>query len=163
MEVRKARLKDANSIKKLIDYYADMKKVLPKTREDIYEGLRDYFVAVEGKKVVGCCALHILLGNLAEIKSLAVDPKHTKKKAGTALLQACIEEARSLGIKKLFTLTGAPQFFRKNGFRKTQPSKLPSRIWYECAICPKFPNCDETLLVLKVKKEQTKPNPQTAI
>ena len=36
---------------------------------------------------------------------------------------------------------------RKVGFLKIDRSKLPLKIWGDCIICVKFPDCDETAMM----------------
>ncbi|MFP4087465.1 MAG: GNAT family N-acetyltransferase, partial [Desulfobacteraceae bacterium] len=57
-------------------------------------------------------------------------------------------EARSLGIKKVFTLTYVPDFFVKMGFEEIEKAVLPHKIWADCLKCPKFPDCDEIAMML---------------
>ena len=65
-------------------------------------------------------------------------------------MDACLEEASVLGIEKVFTLTYVPNFFIKRGFYEVDKSQLPHKIWADCLKCPKFPNCDETALMLEL-------------
>lgn len=145
--IRKARAKEAAEIKKLIDYYAAKNEMLPRSLSEIYENLRDYWVWEERKKIVGCAALHVSWIDLAEVKSLAVSRYYMRRGIGTALVGKCLEEAKALGIKKIFVLTFTPKFFRKNGFKPIAKKKLPGKIWSECIRCVKFPNCNETALM----------------
>lgn len=123
--------------------------MLPRSLNELYDNLRDFWVLEEGKKVIGCCALHVCWENLAEIKSLAVEAKNQKKGFGVKLVNTCITEARYLGAKEIFALTYKPDFFRKFGFRKVKHSELPHKVWAECINCPKFPNCQE-IAVIKI-------------
>ena len=149
--IRKAASRDVKQIQEVINKYAKQDLLLPRSLNYIYENLRDYFVYEEGHKIHGACALHITWEDLGEVKSLAVDGKKHKRGIGTALLHACMAEARSLGVKKLFVLTYIPEFFRKCGFRKISKDKLPHKIWGECISCVKFPDCNEEPLMLELK------------
>jgi len=108
-------------------------------------------VIVKDGKVVGCCALYITWSDLAEIKSLAVEESHTGRGVGSTLVKAALEEARELGMPKVFTLTTKPEFFKKLGFKTIKKEKLPQKIWGECIRCTKFENCDEEALIIKLK------------
>ncbi len=141
--IRKAKISDAATMHKLIQHYAKEDLMLPRPLMGIYENIRDYFVAEKDRTLVGCCALHICWKDLAEIKSLAVKPRHTGGGIGTLLVKQALEEAVNISIKKVFCLTYIPKFFRKFGFRKIEKKYLPHKIWNECINCPKFPNCDE--------------------
>jgi amino-acid N-acetyltransferase len=151
-KIEKASLKDAKKIKRLIDFYAAKEKLIARPLSEIYEHIRDFFVFRDGGKVIGCCALYITWGDLAEIKALAVDPKYVKKGIGSKLVRECINDAGSMGIAKMFTLTMAPEFFRKQGFKPIKKSELPKKIWGECLRCSRYPDCDEDALIFYVKK-----------
>ena len=152
--IRKAKISDAAAIQRLIQYYAREDIMLPRPLMEIYENIRDYVVAVRAKTLIGCCALHICWKNLAELKALAVRPKHRKKGTGALLVKEALEEAGRINIKKIFCLTYIPKYFRKFGFRKIEKKRLPHKIWSECINCPKFPKCDEVPMLKKMKKRQ---------
>jgi amino-acid N-acetyltransferase len=146
--VRKAKIRDVPTIRGLIAKYSDAGEMLPKALMEIYEELRDFYVYVdENDETLGCCALHLFWEDLAEIRSLAVNEPSMGQGIGAALIDACLDEARQLGIAKVFTLTGKPVFFEKQGFGLVDRSELPHKIWAACVKCVKFPDCDETALV----------------
>jgi amino-acid N-acetyltransferase len=151
MEIRKAKLEDMEQVRDLIGFYASKNLMLPRSLSYLYECLRDFTVAVEKKLIVGCCSLHLTWKDLAEIKSLAVDPRFVKKGIGGKLLEASLKEAKQLGLKKVFTLTLEPEFFEKNGFKKVDKESLPMKIWGECSRCTKYPDCDEVPLIKEMK------------
>jgi len=148
--IRKADIKDVPKIQALIAQFAKQDLMLPRSLMDIYENLRDYFVAASSSKIIGCCALHICWEDLAEIKALAVDQKAQGKGTGKRLVQACLKEAKQLKVKKLFCLTYIAEFFKQYKFKKISRRMLPHKIWTECLQCPKFPNCDEQAMMLKL-------------
>jgi len=145
--IRKANIRDVKQVKELINSFAKQDLMLPRSLNELYENLRDFWVFYQDKKIVGCCALHISWDDLAEIKSLAVKKNMQKKGIGSQLITTCINEARQLGVKKIFVLTYKPEYFRKAGFRRIKHSNLPHKIWAECINCHKFPNCQEIALV----------------
>jgi amino-acid N-acetyltransferase len=148
MKVEKAKITDAAQMHKLINKFATQGEMLPRALSEIYENIRDYFVVRESDKVVACVALHVTWADLSEIKSLAVSKSSQKQGIGAALVKKCVEEAKELGIPAIFCLTYKPEFFKKHGFKSVDKSKLPRKIWGECYRCPKFPDCDETPLIL---------------
>jgi amino-acid N-acetyltransferase len=149
--IRKARLSDADDILQLINYWAKRGKVLERTLADIYENLRDFWVYERKGKIIGVCGLHVVgWQGLGEIRSLVVDKCYQKKGIGKDLVYACIEEAKSLGIKKIFILTFIGDFFRKMGFQKIKKEKFPSKIWRDCINCKYFPNCKEEAFILRI-------------
>jgi len=148
--IRKAKAKEAGKIKELIDYYAKKNDMLPRSLSEIYENLRDYWIWEERKRIVGCVALHVNWVDLGEVKSLAVSRYYMHRGIGTALVKKCLEEANTLGLKRIFVLTFNPQFFKKNGFKSIAKKKLPGKIWNECVRCVRFPNCNEVALIYSV-------------
>ena len=147
MNVRKARVKDATQIHSLINNAAQKGNVLPRALSYIYENIRDFWVAEENDKLVGCVALHIIWEDLAEIKSLVVTGDFQKRGIGTELVEKVLEEAALYEIKKIFLLTYIPEYFLKFGFRPLDKSQLPHKIWAECINCPRFPDCNEEAMI----------------
>jgi amino-acid N-acetyltransferase len=145
--IRKAKIKDVKAIYELINLFAKKDLMLPRPINDLYDDLRDFFVYEDKCAVMGCCALHVSWEDLAEIRSLAVDPKEHKKGIGKELVKVCIDEARELGIKKIFVLTFVPEYFEKMGFVRVNKSYLPRKVWGECISCVKFPDCSEVPLI----------------
>ena len=148
--LRKAKVGDIKQIQELINYFAGQDLMLPRSLNVLYENLRDFFVYEDKNKIVGCSALHISWDDLAEIKSLAVARNYQNKGIGGKLAGACIREAKEIGAGRVFTLTYAPDFFKKLGFRQAPHNKLPHKIWAECINCLKFPDCQETALIKKL-------------
>lgn len=145
--LRKAKISDIKQIQALINAFARQDLMLPRSLSELYANTRDFWVFEKSKKISGCGALHVSWQELAEIKSLAVLKQEQGKGIGRQILVACINEAKELGVKKIFALTYKPDFFRKSGFRKIKHSDLPHKIWAECIDCPKFPDCQETALL----------------
>ena len=152
MKIRKAQVGDARSIFALINDYAEQDRMLFRSMADIYENLRSFSLAEADGKVVGCCALHIIWSDLAEIKSLAVSSDYQGKGAGGGLVEFALKEAGELGIAKVFALTLEPEFFKKMGFEQIDMDKLPMKVWSDCAKCPKQQNCDETAVIKNIEK-----------
>ena len=147
IKVARARVGDASSVHELISCFADKGEVLPRALSEIYDGIRDYFVVKKEGRVVACAALHVTWVDLAEIRSLAVAEQEQKQRIGSLLVQACIDEAKELGIPKVFCLVRKPAFFERHGFELIEKTELPQKVWAECYRCPKFPNCDEVALI----------------
>lgn len=146
MKIRKVDIRDVPIIQAIINQYAKRGKLLPRALGDIYENIRDYFVAEVDEKIVGCCALHVVWEDIAEVKSLAVLKEFSGQGIGSELLNSALKEARSLGVTKVFTLTYEQNFFSKKGFKPIPSSSLPHKIWGECIRCPLFPNCKEVAM-----------------
>src|SRR5437762_11790709 len=123
--VRKARVTDAAVIQRLIAVFAERDEMLPRSLGEIYENIRDFFVAEEEGEVVACGATHVCWSHLAEIKSLAVDEQRQGRGHGKRIVLACIEEATALDLQTIFALTYKPEFFRRIGFRVVDKATLP--------------------------------------
>ena len=150
--IEKATVPDAVRIQKLVNSFANRGEMLARPLSEIYENLRDFFVARQDGEVVACAALHIAWSDLAEVKSLAVNEEQRRQGIGSALVNACLDEAEAMGIPNIFCLTYVKPFFEKCGFVEEEKTTLPHKIWGECYRCPKFPNCDEAALIYRVKK-----------
>ncbi len=161
MIIRKATIRDAENIRVIIAIHAKKDLMLPRALYEIYEDIRAFHVAEKNGTVVGCAAAHIYgreyapknagKSVLAEIKSLAVMPEKQHHGTGTLLVNHVLDEAKSLGVTKVFTLTYALEFFKKMGFKETDKSDLPQKIWSDCRSCMKFPDeCDEIAMVVEL-------------
>lgn len=152
--LRDANVHDAESIFKLVNQYAGQALMLPKSQNQIYQNIRDFRVIVDAdNRVIACGALHVLWGDLAEVRSLAVAHDYRKHGLGRRIVRQLIDDARSLGLPTIFALTYAPGFFESLGFRMVDKNALPRKIWGDCIDCPKFPNCDEIALIREVPVE----------
>ena len=144
MVIRNATVKDVETIYSLISQYAQLDKMLFRSKAYIFDNLQMFSVAETDGKVVGCCSLTVIWSDLAEIKSLAVAEEYQNKGIGKALVENAVEQAKNLGVEKVFALTLEPAFFEKQGFKIVDKKTLPMKVWSDCARCPKQENCDET-------------------
>lgn len=150
MKIRKAVIGDVKEIHNLINRFAKKDKMLPRSLNEIYENIRDFFVCIDKGKVVGVSAIHILWEDLAELRSIAVLNEYQRKGIGKSLLEYCIKEAKALGVKRVFALTYNPEFFKDSGFKDIDKNTLPQKIWGDCLRCPKFPECDEVAVIKEI-------------
>lgn len=150
--IRKARMQDVKAIHKLLMECSGQGLLLPRPLNQLYGHLREFFVIDpdDGASIVGCCALAIAWDGLAEVRSLAVDESARKMGFGRKLVDACLSEAVTLGIYKVFTLTYQDSFFRKMGFVEVSKDVLPQKVWADCINCPKFPECDEIAMQIEL-------------
>lgn len=122
VEIRRARTSDVREIRRFIDAYADDKILLSKPTVQLYEDVQEFWIAErerpEGKKVVGCGALHVMWEDLAEVRTLAVAPDERGTGVGHLLLNRLIEVASELGVRRVFCLTFEVDFFSRHGFRQ---------------------------------------------
>jgi amino-acid N-acetyltransferase len=146
--IRKAQITDVKEIQKLLITYANRGDMLSRSLSELYESLRDFYIEVEDGELIGTAALHIVWDDLAEVRSVAVTENAGRKGVGSRLVQACIDDARQLGLKRVFCLTYKPEFFGKHGFRLVDKAELPHKVWGDCIKCVKFPDCDENAMIL---------------
>lgn len=150
--VRKARISDVRIIHGLLFGSAQKGLLLARSFNQLYGALRDFYVAeTPSGEVVGCCALSICWEDLGEIRSLVVDEDHRRMGIGAALARACLDEARKLGLKRVFALTYEADFFAALGFALVEKDVLPQKVWTDCINCPKFPDCDEIAMLLPIE------------
>jgi amino-acid N-acetyltransferase len=151
--LRKARIGDVKTIHRLINASSGRGEMLPRSLMDIYGSLRDFFIYLDDgtEDILGICAMSIIWENLAEIRSLYVDEARRKQGIGQKLVEACISEAITLQLFRIFTLTYKRDFFKKIGFNDVERSTLPEKIWSDCFRCSKYPDfCDEVAMVLEL-------------
>ena len=150
MNVRNARIRDAEEIRGLITYYAELDRMLFCSLADIYENMQRFKVAEIDGTVVGCCALQVVWCELGEVKSLAVAKDFAGKGVGRELVSAALQTGKELGLAQMFTLTLEPEFFKKLGFKRVEKDTLPMKVWSDCARCSKQDHCDEVAMVYEL-------------
>ena len=143
MNLRKARIADVEEMMLLINSNAEQGLMLPRSRNMLYENIREFLLAEEDGQLIGVASLHILWSDLAEIRALAVANGYKRRGIGTQIVRTLEEEAKELGCSKLFALTYQPQFFKYCGYEEVSKDQMPQKVWTECINCIKFPNCDE--------------------
>ena len=151
--LRKAKISDVKVVHRMINMSAGKGEMLPRSLMDLYGNLRDFFVYLDEADgpIVGLCAMHIFWENLAEVRSLYVEDQHRRKGIGRKLVEACISEATTLDLFKIFTLTYQTEFFKSVGLKEVDKATLPEKIWSDCFKCPKYPDyCDEVAMILEL-------------
>jgi len=147
---RKAKMADVEDLHALINDFAEKGVMLARSRNTLYETIREFMVVEDEGKVVGAGALHIIWEDLAEIRALAIRNEYQRKGIGKKLIDELIKEAIELGIHKVFALTYQVDFFRSCGFQEVSKDEMPHKVWKECINCPKFPNCDEVAVIRRI-------------
>lgn len=147
----------------LINSYAEKGEMLYRSQSQVLQQVRDYFVAVETgaeDSVLACGSLDITWNDLAELRSLAVSDRAQNKGLGTLVVEALLDDAVELGLKRVFALTYKPHFFERLGFKIIDKQLLPHKVWSICIDCLKFPVCDEVAIQIEVDewaKKRTQP------
>jgi amino-acid N-acetyltransferase len=150
-QVRAAAIGDVPTIHHLLEIYASKGNLLPRTMNELYRHLRDFFVVEINNRVVACAALEIFTEDLGEVRSLVVDEAHERQGLGRLLVDRIVEEARTIGLRRLMALTYVPAFFHKLGFQTVTKDVLPEKVWGVCVTCYKYNQCDETAVLKELK------------
>jgi len=130
--VRPARACDVTGIRRLIDVYASRKILLDKAMVTLYEDVQEFVVAVDhADEIVGCGALHVIWEDLAEVRTLAVDPRVRGTGTGHLLLEQLLDRARELGVQRVFCLTFEVEFFAAHGFHELDGIAVTSQVYDE--------------------------------
>lgn len=148
--IRKARVADVEPLLELVNGFAAQNLMLPRGPQYIFENIRDFAVVVDKDKIIACGSLHVLWGDMAEVRAMAIHPDYQKRGLGKRLVDFLTEEARALGIKQLFTFTLSEEFFARLGFTRKLRDELPPKVWGECSRCPKYFKCDEVGMVREI-------------
>jgi amino-acid N-acetyltransferase len=149
INVHKARLIDVPRMMPVLNEFARQAEILPRMEADVYQSIRDWVVAEEADgKMVGMGSLLIMWNDLAEIRSLVIDPAYQNQGVGRALVAQLVAEARALDLPRVFALTRKPGFFLKMGFQLTRIEQLPRKVQKDCVFCPKFHACDEVAVIM---------------
>ncbi len=131
LQVRPALPADVHAIHDLVEPYASERILLPKEWVGYYEAVQEFVVAVADEAVIGCGALHVMWSDLAEIRTLAVDPSRRRHGVGHALMTALLERARRLGLTRVFCLTFEVEFFASHGFRVIEGTPVAPDVYAE--------------------------------
>jgi len=150
MRARWARAADAPAVYRLVAYYADRGLLLPRTEAEIRAHIGRFLVLVEGEELAGCVALEPYGADLAEIRSLAVEPARRGHGLGAELLRAALDAARRRKIARVFAVTHAPEIFGRQGFQATTRFALPEKLARDCRTCPKQRTCDLVAVIATV-------------
>jgi len=143
VQTRGAGTQDLARLERFISSYTSDGTLLPRSPANLILHVRDFQVAVAEGGLVGCGALQVVDANLAEIRSMAVDPEWRGRGIGSQILDALLVDAARLGLARVFCLTRAPGFFAKHDFREVPKHRFPAKVWGDCLQCPRRAACDE--------------------
>jgi amino-acid N-acetyltransferase len=130
VEIRRARTGDVRAIRRLVDAYTADRRLLSKATVTLYEAVQEFWVAAdEDGTVLGCGALHVMWEDLAEIRTVAVDPKCRGRKIGHQIVDRLLEVARELGVARVFCLTFETRFFGSFGFTEIDGAPVPHPVF----------------------------------
>jgi amino-acid N-acetyltransferase len=129
LQVRPARTQDIAFIRRMVDNYTLDGRLLAKAWVNLYEDVQEFLVAERADRVIGCGALHVMWEDLAEVRTLAVDPDHQRSGIGSAVLLALIEQAKALGVRRVFCLTFETEFFGRHGFQEIEGTPVEHEVF----------------------------------
>ena len=129
--VRRARTADVRGIRRLVAMYVADRRLLSKPTVALYEAVQEFWVAerVSDGAIVGCGALHVMWEDLAEIRTVAVDPGYRGLKIGHRLVAELLDVARQLGVARVFCLTFETRFFGSFGFTEIDGAPVPHSVY----------------------------------
>jgi amino-acid N-acetyltransferase len=141
VRVRPALPADVRTIRSLVQPYAESRILLAKEMVGYYEAVQEFAVAEAvpvvhdgdraDTRVIGCGALHVMWDDLAEIRTLAVDPAWRGHRVGHALVTELLARARALGLRRVFCLTFEVDFFTRHGFRAIEGTPVSHEVYAE--------------------------------
>jgi amino-acid N-acetyltransferase len=147
IQTRSATLPDVAQIYAIIEPYAREGTLLPRSAPELCENVRDFVVAEENGRIVGCGALHLYGMHLAEIRSIAVPSPSKGRGIGRALIEALMQESRRHMVTCVCLFTRIPSFFGHLGFEIARREMLPDKIYKDCVHCPRLTDCDEIAMI----------------
>jgi len=135
--VRRARTADVKGMLALIEPYVERRILLGKERVTLFEDIREFLVAEtpEGE-LIGCGALHVIWEDLGEIRTIAVADAWLHRGVGHAILEKLEQDARELGLTRLFCLTFETQFFGGHGFEPIGEKVVDPEVYAELVRSP---------------------------
>jgi amino-acid N-acetyltransferase len=134
---------DVGPLETFIAGYTTDGTLLPRSRPNLLHHIRDFRVVRDRGTIIGCGALQLVGGDLAEVRSVAVHPGWQRQGLGGRIVRALLGDARRLGVRRVFCLTRREEFFARLGFAVVPKETFPHKIWNDCRMCPRQECCDE--------------------
>lgn len=147
MRTRNAVLPDAEQIHRLISTHFETGTLLPRSFPEICENVRDFVIAEQSGRLIGCGALHLYGLHLAEVRSITVDPVYRNRGTGLLLLRRLLKEAAKHKVSSVCLFTRIPEFFARLGFSIVRREDIPDKLYKDCCVCPKLNCCDEVAMI----------------
>jgi amino-acid N-acetyltransferase len=129
--VRRARTPDVRAIRSLVEPMSVSRRIVEKHAVAYYEAVHEFRVAEVDRKVVGCGALHVMWEDLAEVRTVAVRPELKGRGLGSAVLRELLQDARDLGVQRVFCLTFETAFFGRHGFQPIEGQAVEPQVYAE--------------------------------
>lgn len=147
LALRKPTVEDVDRMQALMAPHVLSEALLPRTRLDLVRGLRDFVLAEEDGELIGLASVSLVDVHLAEVGAVVCSrPENLHE-----LMEAVLNEARSMGVDRAFVLAPDPAPYRALGFEPTQLSELPEKRDRQCLRCPRLPRCRQVPLVRSLR------------
>lgn len=133
IEVVPARTRDVTAIRALVAPEAAKRVLISKYAVSYYESTHEFRVArdTETGEVLGCGALHVMWEDLAEIRTLAVRTDAKGRGIGGLIVEQLLDDARAIGVSRVFCLTFETSFFAGHGFVEIQGTPVEPKVYAE--------------------------------
>jgi amino-acid N-acetyltransferase len=152
-DLRPAGLGDIEAMSAMINRFAAQGLMLPKSTTELARSFRDFVVLTGPDGAVACAGLRVYTPELAEIVGLAVHEDWQGRGLGPRLVAHLMEEARRLGIKRVFAMALKPGLFEGLGFRTIPREWLPEKVAADCRGCARRAGCREIALTTELDPE----------
>ena len=120
--------------------------------DGLQEHLETTLVARMNDEIIGCAALE-LYGDLALLRSVAVDKSHHGQGLGLYLTKASLDLAQQRGISRVYLLTEtAGEFFPRFGFKSIGRSEVPEAVQQSVEFTSACP-VNAMVMVLSLEQE----------
>ena len=136
--LRTGETADARRLHALITAAQAEGHLLPRTLAEVTLHASRFVVAVRSRKIVGCAELAPLSPQVAEVRSLVVDPSARSLGVGGMIVEELRARARREGFDKLSAFTHAPGYFMPMGFSIVPHLWVTEKVYTDCVKCPQF-------------------------
>lgn len=130
-EIRSATTSDISGIRELCEPLVEKRILLGKELVELYESVQEFLVCYQGERLIGCGALHVMWEDLAEVRTLVVHPELKRTGIGHEILQKLLENAKTLGVERVFCLTFEVEFFSTHGFEVITDTPIKPEVYAE--------------------------------
>ena len=143
VQLRKPTVDDVPHMQAMMRPLVLTEALLPRTRLNIVQGLRDYVVAEEEGRIVGLASVSLVDLHLAEVGAIVCEQPEIR----SALLARILAEVQSLGVHRAFILAADPEAYEALGFQRASMDSLPEKRDRQCLRCSRLPRCRQVPLV----------------
>jgi amino-acid N-acetyltransferase len=161
-ELRSASPADVDAMASMINRFAAQGRMLPKSPAELARSFREYAVLCGPEGVVACAGLRVYSSELAEIVGLAVHEDWQGRGLGPRLVLHLVEEARRLGLARVFAMALEDRFFHALGFRTVPREWLPEKVAADCRGCARRVGCKEIAVIADLDPELAPLGPPSA-